>query len=338
MDSSLSSILDLTENPLYGDGEMRQPLIWAGLVVGLMAISGCGAGTWNWQFYTPPQQPEPEPDSQARASTLSVFDMYGTKDVDLYLSGPIAQFKRSYLGTDTYTGTANINLRSKQWGDYIKVDLRGTLMGSTAMFEFFYNDRVDETGGLYDVFANTPDDSDWERQITIVNMQNGGLGLEYSSYGIFESNSNPSDIDHSFLYATAIAFGFVTRSGDMPAGGTADYSGRMDARYSDGLNLNKIVTGEMSLSADFGNATVSGGFTNVTVDGSDFRDIGISSAISGNAFSGSTETLIAAEGQSGPDMSGTVGGNFYGPSAEEISGVFVMTGDNVLMVGGFAGN
>jgi hypothetical protein len=120
----------------------------------------------------------------------------------------------------------------------------------------------------------------------------------------------------------------------------------MDGRFSDALAPNRAVTGTTRLDANFTAGTVTGLLSNVTVAGSPFRNISVNSSISNNtnfggvpvgAFAGTLATAPATPGQAGPDMSGTVQGNFFGPAAQELGGIFELSGGGAVMVGGLVG-
>jgi hypothetical protein len=205
---------------------------------------------------------------------------------------------------------------------------------------FSKRDRTDALGGTFDVFETllflSGGGTSFEK-LTLLNMDFGGSGLNYTTYGLWEVRETDflGDTDERSVFARS--FGFLTPDSAMPTTGLATYTGRMDGRYSASLATNQILNGSFQLTADFAAATVTGAFTNVTLEGVNFRDINVSSSISSNNFLGTVTTAPAVAGQIGPDMSGSIRGGFYGPSAEEVGGVFEMSGGGAVMTAGFAG-
>ena len=279
------------------------------------------------------------------ASTLSIFDVRGDRSqTAISFAGPQLEFER-LNPTTLVRGAGRIEIlpggRTGAPGDAISLRRAGR-----DDVELHQSDRVDATGGTFDVFRLS-DGPDRSFELTILNMQHGGSGLQYATYGIWdESNFDPADAAARFVRAGAMAFGFPTPLGNMPATGGATYLGRMDGRYSDAVAPNLVVSGDARLDADFAGASIAGRFSNVTVDGSAFRDIAITGQIVSNsnfgtasvgAFTGNLATAPALAGQAGPDMTGSVDGNFFGPAAQEVGGIFELRGGDAVMVGGIVG-
>jgi hypothetical protein len=160
-------------------------------------------------------------------------------------------------------------------------------------------------------------------------------GFLYTSYGIWDDSLTTCFLSTcgSSFFADAFFFGSPTRSSAMPRSGSATFNGTMDGYHSRFTQDVVALEGDATLVADFGAGSVNGSFHNIATrpilgPGVDtFNDIQISAAISGGALNG---TVVGGAGGSGP-----IEGHFFGPAAEEVGGVFRMTG-NGHTIGAFA--
>jgi hypothetical protein len=286
------------------------------------------AGCFSASVSNSPSSPPPP-----AGSTLSIFNLRNTVgDTIVFHAALEAGYLRSRVAPTVPDETAettsprlsSVTVRPGGQNDSISI--------------FTKWDRTDALAGTFDVFENfslTTWGAEF-RKLTLLNMDFGGSGLNYTTYGLWERRTTDlGDTDERSVFARS--FGFRTLDTAMPTSGIATYTGRMDGRYSASLARNQILDGSFQLTADFAAVTVTGAFTNVKLDGSDFRNINVSSSISATDFFGTVTTAPAAAGQIGPDMSGAIRGTFYGPSAEEVGGVFEMSGGGAVMTAGFAG-
>lgn len=183
---------------------------------------------------------------------------------------------------------------------------------------------------------------------------NGGDASSYSSLFLFTSGTLDEVLDESATdYSTVWGYqtnqvyagepnlrGFaVVGSETLPADikqlPSATYSGRsrIDTYPATGFVNNETsrtrVRSDVTLNADFGAATIAGQMYNITVQapgGTADPIAGVinmnEAPISGNGFAGTLtpndELIAAVEGDF--SASGTYGGTFYGPAAEEASG------------------
>ena len=159
---------------------------------------------------------------------------------------------------------------------------------------------------------------------------NPSIALTYVQYGHWRRASTTSGVTSS--NDTYVVFGSRTPGSAVPRTGSAAYSTVLDGTY---VNKNGVyeVDGAGSLTANFGAGTIGysatltgtreGGGTNIafgTLTGTGsiaFRNAG---------FKGTGTT-------NGSGFKLDVNGNFYGPAAEEIGGIFHLTG-NRYSVGG----
>ena len=149
---------------------------------------------------------------------------------------------------------------------------------------------------------------------------------------------------------------------NMPTTGSATYVGRIAA---DGWDVNEPVAnagrtrlrGDLMLEANFGSSEISGRFDGLQIRGpgeSQYNALGSGNSfdISNGAIAGSGFTAdwtgVDTDANSAPvdsarGFSGAINGGFYGPAAEEVSGVLsgsraaTATTPEQLIVGGFGG-
>ncbi len=157
--------------------------------------------------------------------------------------------------------------------------------------------------------------------------------LDFAGYGVWEGRT---DFIFPFVFTSfdgeALSFGVPTTPGGMPTTGSAAYNGFMDGYYANGANEIWDLTGSASLTADFAAAQITGALNNISathITGSlgttTFGDVGINGAIAGDTFSGSASSSGISGIPGSTSMSGSALGQFYGPNADEVGGVFRMS-------------
>ena len=163
-------------------------------------------------------------------------------------------------------------------------------------------------------------------------------GFHYTSYGVWQKTVAGCFFSACVFNFTADAFyfGSPTPSSGMPGAGQATFNGTMLGFHSPVSGSVYRLSGDATLVVDFGAKTVIGSFGNIStipllgsVGLSGFNDILIAATISGGSLSG---TVTGGAGGSGP-----IEGDFFGPAASEVGGVFRMTGASAGdTVGAFA--
>jgi hypothetical protein len=105
-------------------------------------------------------------------------------------------------------------------------------------------------------------------------------------------------------------------------------------------------TGDMSLTANFGARTLSGSFTNLTITDKTLlqptlNDVSFTASIDSNRnwFSGVTGVTNQPSGQQAfaENASGSITGMFYGPSANEVGGVWTLSDSVRRLIASFGG-
>jgi len=135
----------------------------------------------------------------------------------------------------------------------------------------------------------------------------------------------------------------------MPTTGTGSYAGGATGFVVQAAGPNAGLAGQFygtsSISADFATGAVTGSITGINSYGvgggslqGSVNDIGLSGTISGSAFTGTTSVTGAAG--SAFDIAGATGGvkgGFFGPTANEVAGVFNLSGgaNGTTLLGSF---
>lgn len=161
------------------------------------------------------------------------------------------------------------------------------------------------------------------------------VGLTYSDFGWWNTsttNANGLPVDTIGYFGSGPTANLTTA---MPKTGSAIYSGVFIGDAYDGTSRFQLV-GYLGLTASFSAASVKGQINNISAYTTSwpgitttYNDINLSGKIAGNGFSGSA-TASSMSGTSGAPTNsaalpagttGTFNGHFYGPTANEITGV-----------------
>ena len=142
-----------------------------------------------------------------------------------------------------------------------------------------------------------------------------------------------------------MTYGVATEVADLPTG-SATYSGRVAGNEWDGpsfITNRGSFNGNLSLTANFDAGSVGGSVTGIQYRApgeTDFGPFGGSLSFDNGAISGDgfTADLAGPQGQTGR-YEGTASGQFYGPAAAEVGGVFqgTHTGESSVLQGWFGG-
>ncbi|MBI5918411.1 MAG: transferrin-binding protein-like solute binding protein [Nitrosomonadales bacterium] len=175
-------------------------------------------------------------------------------------------------------------------------------------------------------------------------------GLTYADFGDWQLSSNiPAGASGLVTMASWAGGTQVTQT--MPVVGNATYAGVTSASslttVGGGTSLYQL-SGNISLTANFASGTIAGNITNISavnnagaapVAAGAFNNVTLSGTISGNAFNGTTTAGALPVGVNPASIAagttGTVAGHFYGPTANEVSGVWGMATSTVQAQGSF---
>lgn len=162
------------------------------------------------------------------------------------------------------------------------------------------------------------------------------VGWKYQSYGVWVTG-----ITGTSGTIGAASVGNRTAVVSLPGTGNAIFSGNAGGFYIDPQGTPYLTAADMVAVADFGTRTLSISTLN-TSKSSDFQTFVASPQLdlSGRATIFSQNSLEQFLGfiASRNSMTGDLSGSFYGPTANEIGGVYAVRGNGVeAMVGGFGG-
>ena len=139
----------------------------------------------------------------------------------------------------------------------------------------------------------------------------------------YDANGDDENIRRGLM-----VYGDGTEVADLPAG-TASYDGRMHAFTRPSNNTasdaGRNVRGSMSLTADFASSDVTGTFHNLETrqsGSSRYEALTGALAISNGVISGNGFTAELAGSVSSGNFDGDMSGQFFGPVAAEVGGVF----------------
>ncbi|KVW97149.1 transferrin-binding protein-like solute binding protein [Thiobacillus denitrificans] len=159
------------------------------------------------------------------------------------------------------------------------------------------------------------------------------LGWEYQTFGVWETG----------LGTTSRTFGAMsvgnTAGTAIPDSGTATFTGYTTGSYVNTAGAGTTVFADLTVIADFGTARSLTFKTNNTQTSSDWvvftskPDLNLNGALTiaagTNSFTGSVNSVGGLAGNST--------GQFYGPNAEELGGVFLLQGSGVETYAGAYG-
>jgi hypothetical protein len=164
------------------------------------------------------------------------------------------------------------------------------------------------------------------------------LGWDYQTFGIWETGRD----DPTSRKFGAMSVG-NTAGTAIPGSGTATFAGYAAGSYVNAAGTGTTVFADLTVGADFGNRSLTFNTTN-TQTSSDWvtftpnSDLNLSGTLTyaagTNSFTGSLETLPINPINK---LTGNSTGQFYGPNAEELGGVFLLQGSGVETYAGAYG-
>ncbi len=158
-------------------------------------------------------------------------------------------------------------------------------------------------------------------------------GWNYQTFGFWATEFSPTS-----GAVGAFSVGSVTPVSGIPIVGTATYNGVSGGIYIDASGIPDVQSASMTASVDFAARNVSISTTGTMIGPQsasiaapqlDYSGV-LAYGAGTNQFSGPVSTTL---------MNGTATGRFYGPAAEEIGGIYSLSGSGPVesMIGGFGG-
>lgn len=174
----------------------------------------------------------------------------------------------------------------------------------------------------------------------VINALDSSVGWNYQSFGYWLVN-----LSFTSAIAGAISFGSPTPAAAIPTTSGAVYNGRSGGVYVDPTGLAFTYSGGMSSQVNFATRQIMFSVVPTTISP---VSGGIAPSVSALGVSGTLSYLPGSNQFSGPvtapgvtlgGLNGTATGNFYGPTAQELGGVFSLNNSSSreAMVGGFGG-
>lgn len=159
------------------------------------------------------------------------------------------------------------------------------------------------------------------------------LGWNYQTFGVWARDLSPTTYDTG-----AISAGNVTPGSAVPLAGTALFNGLATGFYVNNLQSLFATAANMTANVDFAARTVGFATTGtVVVSATGGPAVGNASLDLAGTLSYPAGTNQFTGTVTAVGLSGAANGRFYGPGAEEIGGIYSLTGAAGNMIGGFGG-
>jgi len=197
-------------------------------------------------------------------------------------------------------------------GDQLTIDQGAKLDVSTSGVELVVNNPSISTQNNVSMFADM---------------------LDYTRFGYWFNSSVAGGI-YSFQNAGIFVGGYQTPVANLPASGSATYNGT-SVMMRNGSDYTAMGSGQIALTTNFGTGGITGSMTGFTLADDDgfngpFNDLSIVASLSPgqNLFTGTLTVTSTPGGFFGvpAGSTGTVRGLFFGPSAQEVGGAWILYG------------
>jgi hypothetical protein len=300
----------------------------AALPLILATLAACGGGGGGGGGVIVPGPSEPPPASFASAGANQTIVMQGNSvalDVTPSISGATVTF--------TPVGAASINDATVNFSFDSASELSGISITTPQASLSFDRKAADHTlecrsSGL--CVAENP-------SALALTVDPFAERWNYQSFGIWAMESGPD------IKLGAVSAGGLTQGNSLPTTGTATFNGLAAGFYIDAGGTLWGTAATMRADVNFGSRSILFS-TSSTVRGNDPQDPKVGNRDDGLNLSGTLSYAQGVNNFSGSlktqndQLSGQGTGRFYGPAAEEIGGVYSLSGSGVSrMVGGFGG-
>lgn len=326
----------------------------SGLLTGALlslSLAACAGGGGGGSTATPPVASLP---NNAATPTYAL--------VDSSVSGYSASAQAGYGSNATPAAEATSNATPHLLD--APDDTKYRLLQSTAQFSpngAKANNSADAVGSSI-TLVSTPDNGN--TVVSVGGVDNYPLALTGGSTasGHVEldgtAGTNKSSADINFLNWTAygnwavtdaaetsgtvgyFSAGYETPVASLPTTGTGHYTGAMTGTAFNSTGTYSLA-GNTDILVDWSSSAVTGSLTGVTATNGAasqaWNDIGFTGSMSGSGFAGtaSVTTLPGGTASLGAAATGSVAGQFYGPNAEEVGGVWNASDGTTSAIGSF---
>jgi len=182
-------------------------------------------------------------------------------------------------------------------------------------------DTIDASGSIIDIYSGT-NPADKNNIALMGNPTDPANNWEYQSFGAWMT-------DRSMPGSTfgAFSMGAQTAGSAIPTTASATFTGSAGGIYIDSTATDYTVSSDVTVTANFLNRSLDFDTSGTQITN---IDTGTTTAAANLDMTGTLTYLTAKNNFSGPvtttSLNGTTTGHFYGPSAEEVGGVFNLTG------------
>lgn len=285
------------------------------VIAAMLASCGGGGGGGTAATPPPPTTPTPPP-TNTNLANLQYSQSFPTVQRD---------GRATLSSTGAVTGTPSATTAVDSFNvDYNAASQSYTVRIGADAATFGPADRTTDSNATISVFERVAGNQTDTFVLFNVGASNPALALTYVSYGALQRITNqgsPFDVRSNIF-----VYGIRTLAADMPRTGSASYTTRIDGTYagSDGIFS---LDGASSFAANFAASTIDYSMTPVgtnVLTGTP-KTFGTTSG-TGTITLGTTGAFQAGAGANAQGFSSSVTGNFFGPGAAEMGGVFALTG------------
>ena len=288
-----------------------------GCLAGCASGGGSGSGGSGPATQPPPQSTASSPESpcgtingrpvECVPNQRTIIDRE-MAEVEAHLRQMPVDLFEAYYGYTPYwaTGAGSSSLRPASESGYVRGD-------------FSY--ETNAGGTVTSLQAHSPEYSALRSapiEPAAVAPAAAALGHQYQSFGVWNER-----IDASRGQITVWSQGQPTPAQAIPASGIATFQGKLSGAYVSAAGIGGTAASDLKVSADFGARSLGFASSGTTMNGAAAPNLDLRGTLTyapgQGRFSGN---LANASGS----LRGSTSGQFYGPRAEELGGVFAATG------------
>ena len=242
-------------------------------------------------------------------------------------TAPAPDFNVTSITDNGFSSGSDTVIRYDSAGSITLIAIQTPL--TTVIWRESDGDFIDDSGAIIAV-----SDVVGSEAALVSNALSAGVGWEYQTYGVWATGLG----EGSGTYG-AISIGAPTAGSAIPLIDTVTFTGSTVGGYIDPAGSYFLTSGNVSVEADFENRSLD--FTSAgteLIDPSDFSTaaagfLDMAGTLTYQPGTNSFDGIVVTSG----GLTGTSTGQFYGPNAEELGGVFFLTGDGVEMYDGSYG-
>lgn len=325
-----------------------------GSISGQLTGSGLNGALFQYQLNAPLPMP-------VVPTTFTATDTFtaqaGSATVDWSSGSPVVvTFPTDSTGTLTPVAATALNVTLDAAGQPINATVSGGVNASVATLT-----PTPSTTGSYGGLATTGEAVSVQTYGHLVTNSGVSSGLKYSNFGQWivlpvPSTSNSPTATGPFTLGAFAGGTLLTPLASMPTNNypvngyfNSYYSGSMTGGAQDSNNNTLYnLAGSVSLAANLSTGALTGGMNNISVTNPTtgfsagyFNDLALATTIAGNGFNGTVTAGAIPVGYSPSPINvpvgtqGTTSGHFYGPNANELTGIWALSSGTSNVAGAF---